>query len=266
MSQETKTAEQVATLVEALEKTTATLQQIVGEMHGLATVTQAPGGFDRTLAILRDNAERMETNVGTLQQTVNLVVDRVTDPRTKEVEILASAVNAVMDLGELLDTVQTALGGLTSQIQLDREVGGCAWRAYLTQQSLDPSDLFENFSRIATMAEKLQTIVEDDLTQKGYNPKTGEKREWILVQIDKLRAGVGTAIMNLIAAGLLAGAFWVYSHFGSKSETQKVQQLQTDLAQKEAEVKAEREQMRKQMEELQHELRRLKETPQSGPK
>lgn len=268
MSQETKTVEQVATLIEAFEKTSATLQQIVGEMQGLASVTQTQGGFDRTLAILKDNAERMETNVNTLQQTVNLVVDRVTDPRTKEVEILASVVNAVMDLGELLDTVQTALGGLTNQIQLDREIGGCAWRAYLTQQGADPADLFENFTKIAMLAEKLQTIVEDDLTQKGYNPKTGEKREWILVMIDKIRAGVGTAVVNFISLGILAGAFWVYTHFGAKTDPQKIQQLQADLDKKEAEVraeKAEREQMHRQMDEMRREMLRLRE-PASAPK
>lgn len=248
----------VHALVQVADNICSTVQQVT---LALAKLHELRGDEGISLSILRDRSERLETNVSMLQETVDLVVNRVTDPRTRETEIMASIVNALLDVGETMDTVKEAITGLTLQIQADREAPGCAWREFLGTRKDDegrPCTILDDLALIASMAEKFQTVIEDDLSAKGYDPKTGVKREWINIQVDKLRASVATTIMNLIATGILGGIFWLWYAMGTSNQ---LAQIKAEALKAQAQHQAEKADLTKQLEDARSETKRLKSIP-----
>ena len=224
----TTTAITARQLVQAADSINASLQEITGNIHDLQACLRSGDGLDTSLIMLKDRSERMETNIATLQQTVNLVVDRVNDPKTREKEFLGSLLAVTLDVGDTLETVKEALISLTQQVQGDQQTTGCAWRAYLAHIDLpDGAVIFGDITKISRLADRLDTMVREDLKGRGFDPDTGKRREWFYVQLDKLRSAASNLVIGVIAFGALSGVTWLWQHYSAQSE---VTRLREDLA------------------------------------
>lgn len=214
---------QAEQLAHAADNIYAALQAITLNVQGLQAILRSEGGLE----LLKDRSERMEINVQTLQQTMNLVVDAVTDPRIREKEFLGSLLQALLDVGDTLDTVKEALGGLAQQIQGTKEACTCAWRDYLTGEEPGVGNaIFDDLVQIARLAPRLDIFVRDAIGQRGYDPDTGKKREWLLVQIDRVKSSFGNVVINLITVLILAGSLYVYQYAADHGQMLKFQQQQ----------------------------------------
>jgi hypothetical protein len=230
------TTKQISKAAELIHTTLQEIALSVRSLQEFIKNDDLPG----SMLLLQDRSGRLETNIETLQQTMNLVVDRVSDPRTREKEFLGSLLNALLDVGDTVSTVKEVLTGLTKQVQIDREACSCAWREYLSTQVTKEEDIFFNLARIAHLAPELDTFIRDSMSKNGYNPDTGLKREWFLVQVDKVRSAFDNMLINLVAGCLLGVGLYVYHYISERSQVLKVQ----------AEFETERSQHRKQLEIL----------------
>lgn len=203
----------------ALQEITRSIRDLQGSLN--------PSDSDPSLILLKDRSERMETNIATLQQTVNLVVDKVNDPRTREKEFLGSLLAVTLDVGDTLETVKEAIVGLTQQVQTDHQTTGCAWRAYLAKTDLaSGAVIFSDLARISSMADRLEIMVKEDLAAKGFDPETGKRREWFHIQVDKVRLAFDNMLINLLLGVLVGAGVYTYHYL---SEHSQVIQMQTEF-------------------------------------
>ena len=254
-------------LAKAADTIGLAVADITASMHELQQALNGGEGMGIILSLLKDRSERMETNLATLQHTVNMVVDEVSDPRMREKEFLGSLLTVTLDVGDTLETVKEALAGLAHQFEADREATGCAWRTYLTRNGEGAGlPMFADLAKIAAMADRLTLVVREDLSSKGYDPDTGKKREWFNVQVDKVRVAFDSMFINMVVGLILGAGLYAYHYVNEHSQVTKIQaQMEVErlLNQKEKDAlvtskNAETQELRKAVGDLQVRLTQAK--------
>ena len=222
----------IKSVVKTMEDLIAQYRRVVEQVENLSGVMNTHGDLSSvSLAILKDRAGRMETNVATLQSSVDLVSDRISSSVAQEHDILGTVIGTLLDVDDSVTTLKEALVGLTQQIQADRSDSSCVWRQYLDPE--DAAKVFMNLATISSLAEKLSVIVHEGLGDRGYDPQTGKKREWLNIQIDRLRQSMGAVLLNLIATSIIGGVVWLWVGSKAAAESAQVKAYQLQLQQAE---------------------------------
>lgn len=167
------------------------------------------------------------------------VGNRVMDTQAKQIEVGLALDNMCNVLNSVLHELGSHRDAINDQTRIIRDDRGssCAWREYVEENP--EVDVFASISRIAGMEPLLAAVVEDALAASGRDPKTGNRREWLNVQVDRIRTSIGTVIVSALAALILGGMVWVWFAgqrvLQQQTTNQSLQELQNKLNAAEAE-------------------------------
>ena len=146
------------------------------------------------ITTLRGLAAGLNQDVSSLQSNVREVDDFSRASVQAQGEILASAVETLLEIYDSVQTVQAALVGLKTAVQ---EQGSCPWK------DLSADSLFSAIEILGDLAPRIKLVVEDRLTRTGRDSDTGKRHWWGRVFADRAREAVVTAFFAVLAGGLL---------------------------------------------------------------
>lgn len=174
-------------IAHAADMLQAVMAAVTGLKDGTAMMTSS-------ISALRGLTAGINQDVSSLQTNIREVDDFSRASAAAQGEILASAVETLLEIYDSVQTVQAALVGLKTAMQ---EQGACPWK------DLSAESLFSAIEILGDLAPRIKLVVEDRLTRTGRDADTGKKHWWGRVFADQAKEALVTAFFAMLAGGLL---------------------------------------------------------------
>jgi hypothetical protein len=208
------------------------VQEQLTAVAGLVDTLKAQGATQSTeITLLHSLAEGVSQELEDIQATTMGIAGAQEANATQNAEILASVVETLLGMNDLLETVRVALVGLTTQVQ-DR--GSCPWRQ--DGAEVTAASLFTSIAQLGTFAPRLALVIEDRLKSEGRDPDTGKKYHWFRRTADKLLDSMHTALLTTAAINLIGWGAYLWQNRTPANRTdpavlQHLNKMQTTLEQ-----------------------------------
>ena len=164
------------------------------------------GLIESHCGVVRGNFDSISDRTSRIRETVSVLSDK----QQTSTEAMRSVAGVLEELVAQVETFQQALNDQTAHLQAEREAQGtCAMREFMIENG--ESDVIEGLARVAGMADRMDILLREILTSRGFDPETGKKREWLLVQVDRIRSSVSNIVVGAIAVGALTGFYWLWT-------------------------------------------------------
>lgn len=213
---------QLIKAVKSIQGLTEQIGKVVAEVKGLkANDAQTTA----QVTILHDLTQTLAGDMDNMTQTLEGNRGEIEETARRQAEIMASVVETLMDVSDALESIKSAVIGLTQQLQGEAvcpwrdEDGAAVFKALDDLVALVPT-LKQMAEGFALLAPNIGTVVEVVLTKDHRDPKTGKKKEKWDIFVEKLAESLAAAVFSSLATGLLSAGLFLY-FFGSKSAVEK---------------------------------------------
>ena len=208
-----------------LVRTAKSVQQVTDVLNHLLQEAKTLKGNDANtlseLTLLRDQADTFSQDLASLQHAVEAHGDTITERSTREMHILGSVVETLLDVSDSLESLKASVVGLNTFVK-DHP---CPWAK--DTGGLSPEARIAAIESILKLLPTLDIVLKKALDREGFLiPKPGdppEEKYWLRKLIDRFRDALVAAVFSTVASGAVTWAAWTY-YFGSKSIVAKAQQ------------------------------------------